>query len=155
MDSSNDWMGKALSLEAQKDLLSKEIELLSISNLDKVKKFHEAFNMKVSPTNKPDITDSDALLRMRLIDEEYKEVIEAIELRDPYKIAKELADLLYVVYGTAVSFGIDLDEVFDIVHRSNMTKLGEDGKPIYREDGKILKSDSYVPADLSDIFEDI
>lgn len=155
MDSSNDWMGKALSLEAQKDLLSKEIELLSITNLDKVKKFHEAFNMKVSPTNKPDITDSDALLRMRLIDEEYKEVIEAIELRDPYKIAKELADLLYVVYGTAVSFGIDLDEVFDIVHRSNMTKLGEDGKPIYRDDGKILKSENYVPADLSEIFEDI
>lgn len=154
MDSHNDWMGKALSLEAQKDLLSKEIELLSITNLDKVRKFHEAFNMKVSPTNKPDITDEDVQLRLKLIEEEYKEVVEAIKSRNPYEIAKELSDLLYVTYGTAVSFGIDLDEAFDIVHRSNMTKLGDDGKPIYREDGKVMKSENYVPADLSDIFED-
>lgn len=69
------------------------------------------------------------------------------------KVAKELADLLYVVYGSAYSMGIPIDEVFAEVHRSNMSKLGEDGKPIYREDGKVLKGKNFSPADIEKVLK--
>ena len=71
--------------------------------------------------------------------EEFSELCQAIEDRDMVQIADALTDLLYVIYGAGHSFGIDLDECFDEVHRSNMSKLGEDGRPIYREDGKGTK----------------
>lgn len=128
---------------------------------NKVKEFHEAFG---HPINKePDAKEID--LRIDLISEEHKEVQD--ELNDLWdmaydkdintneikrKLTKELADLLYVIYGTAVSFGLPLDEVFDRVHKSNMSKLGDDGKPVYREDGKVLKGNNYKPVDLSDLF---
>jgi hypothetical protein len=67
------------------------------------------------------------------------------------KLLKEAADLLYVVYGIFARFGVDADKVFALVHQANMSKMGPDGKPIRREDGKILKSENYRPADLSDI----
>lgn len=140
------WMGHALDHETQIDLLKKEIDILSKSNYDKVRDFHIAFNMKVS--DEPELDTEDAALRLKLITEEYNEVKEAIENGNLVDIAKELSDLLYVVYGTAVSFGIDIDTVFDEVHRSNMSKLGSDGKPIYRDDGKVLKGANYVPADV-------
>jgi predicted HAD superfamily Cof-like phosphohydrolase len=140
------WTGRALNSEAQIDCLKKQIEILSKSNYDKVKDFHLAFNMKVS--DEPELEGNDAALRIKLITEEYKEVVEAIENGNIVEIAKELADLLVVTYGTAVSFGIDIDSVFDDVMASNMSKLN-DGKPIYREDGKLLKGDAYSPPDLS------
>jgi predicted HAD superfamily Cof-like phosphohydrolase len=68
------------------------------------------------------------------------------------KLTKELADLMYVVIGTAVTFGLPLEEVFAEVHRSNMSKLGADGKPIYREDGKVLKGPNYFEPDLEGLF---
>ena len=147
-----DWMGHTLSLEAQVDMLRKEIEILSKSNFDKVRDFHSAFNMKVSED--PDLEIEDVALRLKLITEEYKEVVEAIESGRIVDIAKELSDILYVVYGTAVSFGIDIDAVFDEVHRSNMSKLGSDGRPIYRDDGKVLKGENYIPADVQKVLDE-
>lgn len=89
-------------------------------------------------------------LRRELVMEEANEVRTA---ESPEELTKELADLLYVVYGFAVTFGLPIDEVFERVHRSNMSKLGDDGKPIYREDGKVLKGPNYQPPDLTDLFE--
>lgn len=90
----------------------------------------------------------DKELRIKLISEEYKEVMEAFEKDDLTNLAKELADLIYVIYGTALACGFDLDNVFREVHRSNMSKLGEDGRPIYREDGKVLKGPNYFEPDV-------
>ena len=90
-------------------------------------------------------------LRKRLIMEEYLEVVAAIEREPDENVLKELADLVYVTYGYAATFGWNLDEAVRRVHASNMSKLGDDGKPIYREDGKVLKSDNYKKPDLKDL----
>lgn len=131
---------------------------------DAVREFHAAFNIpKVHPTNIEAVK-----LRLRLIREEYLEVLKAagwtewedgncqtylsrIGEMDSLNLLKELADLAYVVYGTAEAFGWDLDEAVKRVHESNMTKLGEDGKPIYREDGKVLKGQNYKEPYLGDL----
>jgi len=96
-------------------------------------------------------------LRLRLIEEEFREVqdelLDAINGQgDMLRLAKELADLKYVVYGTEVLLDIPSDAVFREVHRSNMSKLGTDGKPVRREDGKVLKGPNYSPADLTRVF---
>jgi predicted HAD superfamily Cof-like phosphohydrolase len=122
-----------------------------------VQQFHRAFGVKAA--KKPTIPDRDIRnLRLRLIKEEFQEVTEALlaPTEDPRyleEVAKEMADLLYVVYGTADVMGIPLDEVFAEVHASNMSKLGEDGKPIYRPDGKVLKGPSYRIAKVKAILE--
>ena len=87
-------------------------------------------------------------LRYELIREELEEMREALDTKDLVGIADALADLLYVVYGAGHSFGLDLDACFNEVHRSNMSKLDKNGKPIYREDGKVLKGEDYSPPDL-------
>ena len=92
---------------------------------------------------------SNRQLSRRLIAEEGAEVIEALQLGDLPHIAKELADLLYVVFFAANKYGIDLAPVFDEVHRSNMSKLGDDGKAIYDEGGKVMKGPNYRPADVA------
>lgn len=86
-------------------------------------------------------------LRIALIDEEFTELIEAIGHGDKVLVAKELADLVYVVVGTAVAFGIPFNEVFTALQFSNMSKIGPDGKATYRADGKVLKSEHYRPAE--------
>ena len=88
-------------------------------------------------------------LRLNLLSEELEEVAEAATVEN---LTKELADLLYVTIGMAVTFGLPLVEVFERVHQSNMSKLGEDGKPIYREDGKVMKGPNYQPPQLGDLF---
>jgi predicted HAD superfamily Cof-like phosphohydrolase len=88
-------------------------------------------------------------LRTTLIFEEAAEVADALRTGDPLQVAQELADLVYVAYGTAVSLGIDLDAALAEVHRSNMSKLGPDGQPILREDGKVLKGPYYIPPDMT------
>ena len=90
-------------------------------------------------------------LRMDLLMEEVKEYLEGEEKNDLENVAKELADIIYIVCGTAVSYGIPLDKVFDEVHRSNMDKLGPDGHPKRREDGKILKPDGWTPPDIKSL----
>ena len=127
---------------------------------DQVKAFTEAMGQPVGE----DIDDNFELaeLRVDLIEEEFDEVLMevdklCIDIND-YKVnkpalTKELADLLYVTIGMAVTFGLPLCEVFERVHQSNMSKLGEDGKPIYREDGKVMKGPNYQPPQLGDLFE--
>lgn len=122
---------------------------MTSSNFQKVKEFHEVMGMTVGqwPCSKPERG-----LRKDLIYEECEEAIDQMYTMplDRTKIAKELADLLYVTYGTAVSFGIDIDKVFAEVHKSNMSKL-EDGKPVKREDGKVLKGKNYAPPNLEQL----
>ena len=90
-------------------------------------------------------------LRVDLIEEELDELQLGIDNQDIVEVADALTDLLYVVYGAGHAFGIDLDECFQEVHQSNMSKLGEDGRPIKREDGKVLKPDTYFPPDLKSV----
>jgi predicted HAD superfamily Cof-like phosphohydrolase len=93
---------------------------------------------------------AERILRLRLLEEEVKEYEQGEYNNDLENIAKELADIIYIVCGTAVSYGIPLDKVFDAVHESNMAKL-VDGKPIRREDGKILKPEGWTPPDIKKI----
>ena len=121
-----------------------------MTNFEKVREFHEAFGLDNNV--KPTVLDPKLLLlRMDLIYEEVGELdYELFQDKTEFdKAAKELADILYVTYGTAAVLGIDLDKAFDAVHKSNMSKLGPDGKPIYREDGKVLKGPNYQPPDMS------
>ena len=120
------------------------------SNFEKVGDFMEAFGQRVEmePTW-PDFNTRE--LRLELIQEALEELSDAVADRDMIQIADALTDLLYVVYGAGHSFGIDLDECFEEVHRSNMSKLGENGRPIHREDGKVLKGPGYFEPDLEGI----
>ena len=130
------------------------------SNFSKVKEFHKVFARTKDPETPTIPCDTAITLRLDLIEEEFIEVTE--ELFDEVgsikndidiaKVAKELADLLYVVYGTAGVFGIDIDAVFARVHKSNMSKLDDDGKVLRREDGKVLKSKNYQPPDFTGLF---
>jgi predicted HAD superfamily Cof-like phosphohydrolase len=111
-----------------------------------VREFHEQFDIHISTT--PSVPgEATQILRNRLIQEEFEEFQEAMQRKDLSAMAKELADLLYVVYGTAVSLGIDMEPVFKEVHRSNMSKVGG----YKREDGKWVKPPTYSPASLDAI----
>lgn len=102
----------------------------------------------------PDFPDpATAELRVELIREEWEELIQAIESKDLVGVADALTDILYVTYGAGIAFGMNLDECFYEVHESNMSKLGENGKPIYREDGKVLKGPTYRPPNLALVIE--
>jgi predicted HAD superfamily Cof-like phosphohydrolase len=126
-----------------------------MSNFEDVKTFMKVFKQEVK--DRPEFPDTDVVdLRFNLIQEEVFELSEAIDENDIVAIADALADILYVTYGAAASFGIDLDACFAEVHRSNMSKLNAEGKPVYRVDGKILKSNLYSPPDLKKVlFGDI
>jgi len=121
-----------------------------VSNFELVGDFMEAFGQKVElePTW-PDFNTRE--LRLELIQEELDELSEAVADRDMIQIADALTDLLYVVYGAGHAFGIELDECFHEVHRSNMSKLGENGRPIHREDGKVMKGPGFFEPDLESI----
>ena len=121
-----------------------------VSNFELVGDYMEAFGQKVElePTW-PDFNTRE--LRLDLIQEELDELAQAMEDRDMVQIADALTDLLYVVYGAGHAFGIDLDECFQEVHSSNMSKLGPNGKPIHREDGKVMKGPGFFEPDLENI----
>ena len=125
--------------------------LKHVSQQDQVSAFTKAMGQAFD--QKP--TRESAQLRQKLIMEEAGEVFEELERDVINKVAltKELADLLYVVHGTAVAFGLPLEPAFVRVHESNMSKFGDDGKPIYREDGKVLKGPNYHKPDLTDLFK--
>ena len=111
-----------------------------------VEEFHRKFDIRVS--DRPTIPDETTrALRVRLIQEEFDELREALGNKDLVSVAKEIADLLYVVYGTAVSYGIDMEPVFQEVHRSNLSKVGG----YKRADGKWVKPPTYSPACLEPI----
>lgn len=119
-----------------------------ITNFEKVGDFMEAFGQEVLhiPTM-PDFNLS--ALRLDLIEEEVQELRDGLGKKSMLEIADALTDILYVVYGAGHAFGIDLDDCFHEVHSSNMTKLGEDGRPLYREDGKVMKGPNYREPDLT------
>jgi predicted HAD superfamily Cof-like phosphohydrolase len=124
--------------------------MTQVTNFEQVGDFMASFGQEVN--HQPElINDETASLRVDLIVEEVEELMGAIASNDLVEVADALTDILYVVYGAGHSYGIDLDECFKEVHRSNMSKLGEDGKPVYREDGKVLKGPSYSPPNLSRI----
>ena len=120
---------------------------------DKLAIFHRAFKHPVGlkyPLPSA-IVDSEKSLRRTLIQEEYKELMYAISNEDDDEVLKELCDLVYVCIGFAVTYGWSFDTAFNRVHKSNMSKLDEEGNPLYREDGKVVKSSCYEPPKLSDL----
>ena len=119
-----------------------------MSNFNKVKTFMETFGQEVK--TKPSFsTDKINNIRYDLIKEELEELKEAMENKDLLEVADALTDILYVAYGAGHAFGIDLDKCFEEVQNSNMSKLGENGKPIYNESGKVLKGPKYFKPDLT------
>ena len=120
------------------------------SNFEMVGDFMEKFGQEVK--TEPEFPDNETIaLRWELIQEELNELREAIGNADIVEVADALTDILYVTYGAGHAFGIDLDKCFEEVQASNMSKLGEDGKPIYREDGKVLKGKNYFQPDLTSV----
>jgi len=137
----------------EEGMLCVELEdLIGSTNFELAGDFMDAFGQEVltEPTcPSPEL----AKLRLELIREEVEELNVGIEGMDIVEIADALTDILYVVYGAGHAFGIDLDECYHEVHRSNMSKLGADGKPLYREDGKVLKGPNYFHPNLKDILD--
>jgi len=123
-----------------------------MSNFKKVKEFHETYKCEIRETPTWPV-DSLIKLRISLIEEELRELKEAINDSDIVEVADALTDLLYVTYGAGLCFGVELDNCFDEVHRSNMSKLGEDGLPIYRDDGKVLKGPNFFQPDLKKVLK--
>ena len=124
-----------------------------MTNAEKVKEFMEAFGQEVKES--PKLADhKTAMLRLKLILEEFEELEDAQAEGHLVGIADALSDLLYVVYGTAHTFGIPIDKCFEEVHNSNMSKRSVDGNPIFRDDGKILKGPNFYEPDLKGILNE-
>lgn len=120
-----------------------------------VETFHDAFGIENNYAPTTDISVGDMELRHRLMQEENDEYLEAAKNGDLVEVADALGDQLYILCGTILKHGMQhkIEEVFQEIQRSNMSKLDKDGKPIYREDGKILKSDLYFKPDIQSILE--
>ena len=119
-----------------------------MSNFNKVGTFMKTFGQEVK-TNPSFSSDKINKLRIDLIKEELDELQEAMKNNDLLEVADALTDILYVTYGAGHAFGIDLDKCFDEVQNSNMSKLGDNGEPIYNESGKVMKGPNYFKPDLS------
>ena len=119
-----------------------------MTNFEKVKIFMETFGQEVKSKSSLS-SDKINSLRLSLIQEELDELNKAIQDKDIIEVADALTDILYVTYGAGHAFGIDLDQCFNEVQNSNMSKLGDDGKPIYNENGKVMKGPNYFKPDLS------
>jgi predicted HAD superfamily Cof-like phosphohydrolase len=123
-----------------------------MSNFENVKTFMETFGQIVR--TKPELPDKKTMqLRLDLIKEELSELEEAMKVNDLKEIADALTDILYVTYGAGYAYGIDLDKCFKEVQRANMSKLDENGKPIFNEKGKVMKGPNYSPPDLKKFVE--
>ena len=118
-----------------------------MTNFESVRKFMETFGQEIKQkASFPN--DKITLLRYDLIKEELDELKDAMENKDIKEVADALTDILYVTYGAGHAFGINLDKCFKEVQNSNMSKLGSDGKPIYNENGKVMKGPNYFKPDL-------
>ena len=118
-----------------------------MTNFEKVKLFMDTYGQEVK--DKAEFSDAKTnKLRIDLIKEELDELTQAMNDKNLLEVADALTDILYVTYGAGHAFGIDLDKCFDEVQNSNMSKLGEDGKPIYNESGKVMKGPNYFKPDL-------
>jgi predicted HAD superfamily Cof-like phosphohydrolase len=126
-----------------------------IEKINKVKEFHEVFGLQFheAPTSAVDPAIVD--LRHRLMQEENDEYLEACRNNDLTQIADALGDKMYILFGSIIAHGLQykIEEIFDEIHRSNMSKLDDEGKPIYREDGKILKSKNYFLPEINGILQ--
>ena len=119
--------------------------------IDAVTQFHNAFGLGVSEQPLASLGEAKNKLRFELMKEENEEYLEAAQNNDLVEVADALGDMLYILCGTIIEHGMQhkIEEVFDEIQRSNMSKLGADGKPIYREDGKVLKGPNYFKPNLS------
>ncbi len=122
-------------------------------NIEAVKAFHSAFKIGYRESPKADLGMDKNVLRYKLMREENEEYLEAANANDLVEVADALGDMLYILCGTIIEHGMQhkIEEVFDEIQKSNMSKLGEDGEPIYREDGKVLKGPNYFMPDISKI----
>ena len=121
--------------------------------INAVKEFHTAFKLGHSENPIADIGESKKTLRYHLMKEENEEYLEAVQNNDLVEIADALGDMMYILCGTIIEHGLQhkIEEVFDEIQRSNMSKLDENGQPIYREDGKVMKGPNYFKPDFSKI----
>ena len=121
--------------------------------INAVKAFHTAFKIGHRETPKADLGLEKNMLRYKLMREENEEYLEAANDNDLVEVADALGDMLYILCGTIIEHGLQykIEEVFDEIQRSNMSKLGEDGEPIYRDDGKVLKGPNYFKPHIKDI----
>ncbi len=121
--------------------------------LDHVAKFHDVFGIGNEESPIGEVSSDNYLLRYKLMREENEEYLEAAERGDLVEIADALGDMMYILCGTILKHGLQykIEEVFEEIQRSNMSKLDADGKPIYREDGKVLKSELYFKPDIAKI----
>ncbi|KAB5488321.1 MULTISPECIES: nucleoside triphosphate pyrophosphohydrolase family protein [Flagellimonas] len=125
------------------------------SKIKAVELFHNSFGLGVSQEPKANLGEEKNLLRFNLMDEENKEYLEAANEGDLVEVADALGDMLYILCGTILEHGMQykIEEVFEEIQKSNMSKLGADGKPIYREDGKVLKGPNYFKPDIKTIMD--
>ena len=123
--------------------------------INAVKEFHTAFKIGHSENPKADLGEIKNTLRYNLMKEENEEYLEAVQNNDIVEIADALGDMMYILCGTIIEHGLQhkIEEVFDEIQRSNMSKLDEDGQPIYREDGKVMKGPNYFKPDFSKILK--
>lgn len=133
--------------------MNEKLQLQEVINC--VRDFHDAFKIPNAPEMTAQLSAKDYELRHRLMHEENEEYLEAAQNGDMVEIADALGDLLYILCGTILKHGLQhkIEEVFLEIQRSNMSKLDADGKPIYREDGKILKSELYFKPNIAQILE--
>ena len=125
------------------------------NELNEVAKFHDAFGIESADSPSVNIPQQTILLRYNLMKEENEEYLEAAQKNDLVEVADALGDMLYILCGTILSHGMQhkITDVFKEIQRSNMSKLGPDGKPIYREDGKVLKGPNYFKPDIAAVLE--
>jgi len=130
-------------------------DLMLSEVINHVKDFHNAFKIKNNEAPTVDIDDKAILLRYKLMREENEEYLEAAQNGDLVEVADALGDKLYILCGTILSHGMQhkIAEVFEEIQRSNMSKLDKNGQPIYREDGKVMKSDQYFKPNIKGILE--
>ncbi|AUC82192.1 nucleoside triphosphate pyrophosphohydrolase family protein [Lacinutrix sp. Bg11-31] len=123
------------------------------NKIEAVKAFHTAFKIGHLEAPKGDLGKSKNTLRFNLMQEENEEYLEAANNNDLVEVADALGDMLYILCGTIIEHGMQhkIEEVFNEIQRSNMSKLGEDGQPIYREDGKVLKGPNYFKPNIKEI----
>ncbi|MCF7561502.1 nucleoside triphosphate pyrophosphohydrolase family protein [Sabulilitoribacter multivorans] len=123
------------------------------NKIEAVKAFHTAFKIGYRENPKADLGLEKNMLRYKLMREENEEYLEAASNNDLVEVADALGDMLYILCGTIIEHGLQykIEEVFDEIQRSNMSKLGEDGQPIYREDGKVLKGPNYFKPKIESI----
>ena len=125
------------------------------NKIEAVKKFHTAYKIGYRETPKADLGIAKNELRFNLMQEENEEYLEAAKNNDLVEVADALGDMLYILCGTIIEHGLQdkIEDVFNEIQRSNMSKLGEDGQPIYREDGKVLKGPNYFKPNIKDILD--